>query len=72
MKVILKSDITCPACGHSKTEMMPIDVPRKHYTCEKCGEMLVVPEEACCVYCTYGSVECPQSQVVRPCMEKRH
>ncbi|WP_394209676.1 GDCCVxC domain-containing (seleno)protein [Enterovibrio calviensis] len=66
MKVILKSDITCPFCGHTKTEMMPIDAPKKHYECESCHEALVAQDACCCVFCAFGSVSCPSSQVKGP------
>ena len=38
--VILKSTITCPACGHRKTETMPTDACQWFYDCRHCGAVL--------------------------------
>ncbi|MEI8610263.1 GDCCVxC domain-containing (seleno)protein [Enterovibrio norvegicus] len=72
MKVILKSDVTCPNCGHTKTELMPIGESQQHYECENCHEVLLVTEGGCCVFCSYGSVCCPPVQVNGTCTKKLH
>ncbi|WP_325894533.1 GDCCVxC domain-containing (seleno)protein [Grimontia sp. NTOU-MAR1] len=74
MKVLLKSNITCPKCGHVKSELMPIDTPLQHYECESCGEVLIAQEGMCCVFCAYGDAPCPQAQVkgVSRCTDKLH
>ncbi|CZF82048.1 hypothetical protein GCE9029_02996 [Grimontia celer] len=74
MKVLLKSNITCPKCGHIKSELMPIDKPLQHYECEGCGEIMIVQEGMCCVFCAYGDAPCPQAQVkgVGRCTDKLH
>lgn len=61
-KIILESTITCPACGHQKTETMPTDACSWFYECENCKELLRPLEGDCCVYCSYGSVACPPIQ----------
>ena len=56
------SEITCPECGHTKTEVLPTDVCTIVYTCEKCQAELTPKEGDCCVYCTYGTHKCPSKQ----------
>ena len=66
-KIIYKSTITCPKCGHSETEVMPTDACQWFYECERCGVILRPKEDDCCVYCSYGSVPCPPIQVKIDC-----
>ncbi len=56
------STITCPKCGHSETEVMPIDACQFFYDCKGCGALLRPISGDCCVYCSYGSVPCPPVQ----------
>lgn len=58
----IKSEITCPECGHKKMEEMPTDVCLLKYTCEKCHAELHPKEGDCCVFCTYGTHKCPSIQ----------
>ncbi len=61
--VVLASILTCPACGHSKTETMPTDACQWFYECEQCRVVLCPKKGDCCVFCSYGSVPCPPVQV---------
>lgn len=61
-KIILKSTITCPHCGFSKTETMPTDACQYFYECENCKKVLKPKEGDCCVFCSYGNVPCPPVQ----------
>ena len=65
--VELQSIITCPKCGHKKTEMMPTNACEFFYECENCKTRLRPLEGDCCVYCSYGSVKCPPIQVGTGC-----
>lgn len=56
------SVITCPFCGFQKTERMPEDSCQFFYECKNCGKLLKPKEDNCCVYCSYGSVPCPEVQ----------
>ena len=67
MEVQLKSKITCPNCGHKKTEDMPTDACQFFYKCEKCKEVLKPSEGDCCVYCSYGTVSCQPIQQNKSC-----
>ena len=57
--------ITCPACGHRKTERMPTDACLYFYECEGCGTLLKPKAGDCCVFCSYGTVPCPPIQSAR-------
>ena len=56
METILKSEITCPNCGHKKVEDMPTNACQFFYECENCKTVLKPKEGDCCVYCSYGTV----------------
>ena len=60
--VVLDSTLTCPACGHVKTETMPTDACQWYYECEVCHTLLKPRPGDCCVFCSYGSVPCPPIQ----------
>lgn len=60
--VELRSTITCPHCGHQKTETMPTDACQYFYDCESCNEVLKPNAGDCCVFCSFGSVKCPPIQ----------
>ena len=40
MEIQLKSEITCPNCGHKKKETMPTDACQFFYECENCKKVL--------------------------------
>jgi hypothetical protein len=63
----LQSVITCPECGHSATETMPIDACQYIYDCKGCGHRMKPIKGKCCVYCSYGSVPCPPIQEEGDC-----
>ena len=58
----LESTITCPQCGHAKTEAMPIDACQWFYECEDCRVILRPKRGDCCVFCSDGTVKCPPIQ----------
>jgi hypothetical protein len=60
--VILQSTLTCPACGHAKTETMPTDACQWFYECERCHALLRPKPGDCCVFCSYGTQPCPPRQ----------
>jgi len=60
--VKLESTLTCPACGHRKTEIMPTDACQYYYECESCQTLLQPEQGDCCVFCSYGTVKCPPLQ----------
>lgn len=62
MNIITTSTLTCPVCGFSKTETMPVDFCQWFYECEQCRTMLKPRPGDCCVYCSYGTVPCPPVQ----------
>jgi hypothetical protein len=60
--VVLESTLTCPYCGHRKTETMPVDACQWFYECGQCGAVLKPQPGDCCVFCSYGSLRCPPRQ----------
>ena len=66
-EVILQSTFTCPACGHMKAETMPIDACQWFYECEHCKVVLRPKAGDCCVFCSYGTVQCPPLQARGSC-----
>jgi hypothetical protein len=65
--LIVESTLTCPACGHQATEIMPTDACLFFYDCTACGALLKPQAGDCCVFCSYGSVPCPPIQQQRTC-----
>jgi hypothetical protein len=65
MQPALRSEITCPHCGHRKVEDMRTDACQFFYECEGCGALLRPKAGDCCVFCSYGSVPCPPIQMER-------
>jgi hypothetical protein len=65
--VELSSTITCPNCGHTKTETMPTNACTYFYECENCKTRLQPLQGDCCVYCSYGTVKCPPMQTGAGC-----
>lgn len=60
--MIIESIITCPICGHAKSEAMPRDACLFFYDCSSCGAALKPKPGDCCVFCSYGSTPCPPVQ----------
>ncbi len=59
--------LTCPDCGHHKTEQMPVDACQFFYDCEGCGTRLKPKRGDCCVFCSYADVACPPAQAGATC-----
>ena len=60
--VALQSVLTCPECGFSKEETMPVDACQFYYDCGNCRGVLRPKAGDCCVFCSYGTVPCPPVQ----------
>jgi len=63
IEIIPDSIITCPNCGYKKKETMPTDACQFFYKCENCGTIMRPDHGECCVYCSFGSVNCPSIQI---------
>ena len=63
--MITASTITCPKCGYQATEQMPTDACQFFYDCRGCGERLKPEAGDCCVFCSYGTMPCPPTQLNR-------
>lgn len=60
--VTLTCVLTCPECNHQHVEQMPTDACTYFYECTHCHAMLKPKAGDCCVFCSYGSVQCPPKQ----------
>ncbi|WP_246814019.1 GDCCVxC domain-containing (seleno)protein [Ferrimonas balearica] len=69
-KPVLESTITCPECGHKADEQMPTNACQWFYECHACKALLKPLPGDCCVYCSYGTVECPPIQEGKSCCSK--
>ena len=64
---LLVCDITCPECAGVTRETMPSNACQWFYECPKCKQMLKPKPGDCCVFCSYGSVQCPPQQTGESC-----
>lgn len=62
---ILESTLTCPTCGHQERQTMPTDACQYFYECAVCHALHKPKQGDCCVFCSYGTVECPPRQLER-------
>ena len=66
-QVILQSNITCPKCGSQKEETMPTNACQYFYECNSCKRIIKPMGNDCCVFCSYGTVDCPPIQLNQNC-----
>ncbi|WP_228290750.1 GDCCVxC domain-containing (seleno)protein [Shewanella cyperi] len=66
-EIILVSEITCPACGFKKVEIMPTDCCVYFYECTSCHKLLKPNPGDCCVFCSFAAVKCPPVQQGNRC-----
>ncbi|WP_330926906.1 GDCCVxC domain-containing (seleno)protein [Candidatus Sororendozoicomonas aggregata] len=57
------SVVSCPDCGHSVVEAMPLDVCVRLYECKNCQQLITPESGDCCIYCSHGTILCPTSQM---------
>jgi hypothetical protein len=67
MEIITQSIITCPVCGFQKMEVMPEDACKYYFECSNCQTLLKPLSGDCCMFCSFGSVNCPPVQQERQC-----
>ena len=66
-KLQLQCKLTCPKCGHERTETMPADACQFFYECSGCRALLRPNAGDCCVFCSFGDVPCPPIQQQKTC-----
>lgn len=66
-QLYLKSVITCPHCGAKKEETMDENSCLFFYHCETCNKLLKPHEGDCCVFCSFGNINCPPVQKYNCC-----
>jgi hydroxymethylpyrimidine/phosphomethylpyrimidine kinase len=60
--ILLRSELTCPHCGHRDSLTMPTDACLFFHECVACHTVMRPRAGDCCVFCSYGSVVCPPMQ----------
>jgi len=60
--VVTEAVITCPVCGATQVETMPMNACQFFYTCSSCSTLLKPLPGDCCVFCSYGDQVCPPKQ----------
>ncbi len=65
--LVLESTVTCPKCGQAETETMPTNTCQWFYDCKGCSALLKPKPGDCCVFCSYGTVDCPPKQTGNTC-----
>ncbi len=65
--IILESLLTCQHCGFAKLETMPTSACQFFYECTDCKKLLRPKTGDCCVFCSYGNVQCPPMQMQAGC-----
>jgi len=59
-----ESRLTCPSCGSSFVEAMPLDACLYFHPCPACSVVMRPRAGECCVFCSYGDAPCPPRQTV--------
>jgi len=68
---VLTATLTCPHCGHEKTETVPTSACLYFYECSACRTVLRPKPGDCCIFCSYGSSRCPPRQREGPWLRWR-
>ncbi|WP_425451323.1 GDCCVxC domain-containing (seleno)protein [Leucothrix pacifica] len=64
-KIIYKTNVTCPGCGCIDTRVMKFEVVEQTYHCPSCQNVYAKKLGSCCIYCSYGSKNCPVIQDIQ-------
>lgn len=59
MPLKFASTLTCPHCGARDTQTMPAEACVFFWRCPACHRLLKPKPGDCCVFCSYGTVQCP-------------
>jgi hypothetical protein len=60
----LQSILTCPKSATRPSRRWQLMHASFFYDCKGCGERLKPLAGDCCVFCSYGSVPCPQGTLI--------
>jgi hypothetical protein len=60
----LNSVFKCPYCGFEREETMPTTSCQILYRCTYCNKSIHPKKGDCCVFCSYGSEQCPPKQEI--------
>jgi len=60
--IVTTSTISCPQCGARTTAQMPTNACQYFFECPHCSAQLRPKPGDCCVFCSYGDIQCPPKQ----------
>ena len=60
---ILIATLTCPHCGQAQEVEMLEHACVAVHDCQHCGVRIKTKDGACCVYCSYADIPCPDAQL---------
>lgn len=61
-EIVHESTVTCPECGSKTDEQMPENACRYFWECPHCKAVTKAKKGDCCVFCSYGTHDCPPVQ----------
>ncbi|WP_305848903.1 GDCCVxC domain-containing (seleno)protein [Polynucleobacter sp. AP-Ainpum-60-G11] len=56
------STITCPFCLQSETLGIPVGGSQHLYRCRACNAILRPKSGDCCIFCSFGNIDCSSSE----------
>lgn len=62
-EVITISNLTCPECGYVEVLDIPSDYCLIRHLCGRCGVTLKPKRGDCCIFCSYGDIQCVPKQL---------
>jgi hypothetical protein len=62
MQLAFESTLTCPECSYAEKLDLPDDYCQIVHVCTRCGTKLRPKTGDCCIFCSYGDVQCPSKQ----------
>ena len=61
----LETTLKCPHCGVEQRATMPMSGKKMAQDCRYCYKPMAAKEGSHCVFCSYGSVKCPEVQQIK-------
>lgn len=57
------SILACPSCGFKRIAAIPTPASSYKFECSRCHSVNLPANGDDCVFCSYGSVKCPEKQL---------
>ena len=56
--------IMCRNCGQKSKRRVPEDASPQYFDCDKCGQRMQTPINACCIICAFTKKKCVPSLIM--------